>query len=112
LVLLRLGYDQELVRTFIFAALGTYTLLVAFSVRSLEKSILSYSLFSNHYLTTGIVIGLALMGAAIYLPILQDLFGTVPLTLPWVAGVMLIGLFDIALIEVSKKFFKNKHMNG
>lgn len=112
LALLRFGYNPELVRTFIFASLGTYTLLVAFSVRNLEKSILSYSLFSNRYLTAGIVIGLVLMGAAIYLPVMQGLFGTVPLTLPWVAGVMLIGLFNIILIEATKWFYKNKRANA
>src|SRR3989344_3800354 len=32
-VLMQLGYDEAIVRTFIFAAFGTYTLLVALSVR-------------------------------------------------------------------------------
>lgn len=99
------GYEPVLVRTFIFAAFGTYTLLAALSVRSLEKSIWSYPLFSNQYLTVGLLIGFALMAAAIYLPLLQDLFGTVPLPLAWVAGVLVIGLFNIAMIEISKKFY-------
>ena len=105
-VLLRMGYDLKLVQTFTFAAFGTYTLLVALPVRSLDKSILSYSLFSNKYLTGGILIGFFLMAIAIYVPVLQTLFGTVSLPLSWVAGVLLIGVFNIILIEISKKLFR------
>ena len=105
-VLMQRGYDETIVHTFIFAAFGTYTLLVALSVRSLEKSILSYALFSNKYLNGGILIGFVLMALAIYLPFLQNIFGTVALPLVWVAGVVLIGLLNITLIEISKWFFR------
>lgn len=108
LILLRLGHDPVLVRTFTFAAFGTYTLFVAFPVRSMGKSVLSYSLFSNRYLAGGILIGFVLMAAAIYIPILQTLFGTVPLPFHWVMGVILIGLFNIVLIEFAKRFFRNR----
>lgn len=107
-VLLKLGYDTELVQTFTFAAFGTYTLLVAFSVRSLDKSIFSYPFFSNKYLNGGIFIGFLLMAAAVYIPQLQTLFGTVSLPFMWVVGVMLIGILNIALIEIAKYFFRNK----
>src|SRR3990167_7827907 len=103
--LLRAGYEPELVKTFTFAAFGTYTLLVALSVRSLDKSILSYPLFSNRYLTGSILIGFSLMAAAIYIPALQTLFGTVSLPLLWVVGVILIGILNIFLIEIGKKSF-------
>lgn len=105
-ILLRLGYDLALVQTFIFAAFGTYTLLLALSVRSLEKSIFSYPLFSNRYLTSGILAGLVLMVAAVYLPIFQELFGTVSLPIHWVVGVLLVGALNIVLIELAKKLFK------
>jgi len=106
LVLLKLGYDPELVRTFTFAAFGLYTLMVAFSVRSLDKSILSYPMFSNRYLTGGVFSGFILMAAAIYIPGLQSIFGTVSLPLYWIIGVLLVGAVNIVLIEIAKKFFK------
>ncbi|OGI90578.1 hypothetical protein A3A95_01670 [Candidatus Nomurabacteria bacterium RIFCSPLOWO2_01_FULL_39_18] len=111
-VLIRLGHDEATVRTFIFAAFGTYTLLVALSVRSLDKSILSYSLFSNKYLNGGIVIGLVLMAAAIYYPGLQAIFYTVALPLPWVIGVAMIGVLNIVLIEGAKWFFRNRQASS
>ncbi len=105
-VLIRMGYDETLVRTFIFAAFGTYTLLMALSVRSLDKSIFSYPLFSNKYLNGGIVAGLALMAVAIYYPGLQTLFDTVALPFKWVMGVVAIDLLTLVLIEVAKWLFR------
>jgi len=111
-ILMRLGFDETIVRTFIFAAFGTYTLLVALSVRSLDRSIFSYPLFSNKYLNSGILIGFILMAAAIYIPGLQTLFNTVALPLYWVVGVALIGLLNIGLIEIAKRFFRNRQINS
>jgi Ca2+-transporting ATPase len=107
-VLMRLGYDADLVRTFIFAAFGTYTLLVALSVRSLDKSIFSYPVFSNRYLTGGISIGIFLMAIAIYYPGLQSIFGTVSLPFNWVLGVIFIGIINILLIEIAKAIFRKE----
>ena len=111
LILLRLGFDPTMVRTFIFGAFGTYTLILALSVKSLEKSIFSYSLFSNKYLTGAIALGLILMAAAIYIPGLQALFDTAALPVSWVFGIVLVGVLNIVLIEIAKwmfRRFKNK----
>lgn len=109
-VLLRLGYDEGIVRTFIFAAFGTHTLLVALSVRSLERSIFSYSLLSNRYLTGGILVGLVLMALGVYQPYLQLIFDTVPLPLPWLLGVVLVGVLNIVLVETAKWLFRTKRV--
>ena len=108
-VLLRLGYDEQLVKTFIFAAFGTYTLLVALSLRRLHKSILAYSPLSNKYMTAGVATGYILMAIAIYVPALQPVFNTVSLPAPWAIGVLLIGVANIVLIEIAKKAYGNKH---
>lgn len=102
LLLLWLGHDPQIVQTFVFAAFGTYTLILSLSVRSLEKPLFSYPLFSNRYLTGGIVVGIALMAAAVYIPTLQKLFGTVALPPQWILAVALVGLLNIALIEIAK----------
>ncbi len=111
LILLRLGFDPTIVKTFIFGAFGTYTLILALSVKSLEKSIFSYPLFSNKYLTGAIAFGFILMAAAIYIPGLQMLFDTVALSANWVIGIVLVGALNIILIEGAKwmfRRFKNK----
>ena len=107
--LLRSGFPTDLVRTFIFAAFATYTLILSFSLRSLKKSILEYNPFSNRYLLSGVGIGLALTFLAVYVPVLQDVFDTVPLPAPWLGAVFLVGLFNIAAVEAGKLFFRNRN---
>jgi len=106
LVLLKKGFNPQTVRTFIFGAFGTYTLILALSVRSLEKSIFSIPLFSNKYLISSIALGLILMAIAIYVPIFQKLFDTVALSLNWVLGILLIGAINIFFIEIAKWVFR------
>lgn len=106
--LLRAGFPQNIVRTFIFAAFGSYTLFLTFSARDLEKSILEYSPFSNRYLIAGVMIGIMLMGAALYLPFLQSILGTVSLPLYWLLAVVLIGLLNLTVVELGKKIFRGR----
>ncbi|OGF24195.1 hypothetical protein A3H66_02680 [Candidatus Falkowbacteria bacterium RIFCSPLOWO2_02_FULL_45_21] len=106
LILLRIGFEPAIVKTFIFGAFGTYTLILALSVKNLEKSIFSYSLFSNKYLIGAIALGLALVAAAIYIPGLQTLFDTVALPVNWVIGIVLVGALNIILIEIAKWVFR------
>ncbi len=107
-LLLNLGFDEQVVRTFIFASFGSYSLFVALSVRSLDKSIFSYPFFSNAYLLYGIAIGLLLMVVAVYVPFLQKLFDTVPLSLPWVLGVVGVGIANMSVIEFGKWMFRRR----
>lgn len=104
--LLHAGFDETLVRTFIFASFGVYTLFLAFSVRSLKESIFKYPLFSNRYMVVGTGIGFFMMAAAIYVPQLQDLFHTVPLPPIWVAGVIAVGIISTIGVEFGKWVFR------
>ncbi len=109
-LLLRLDFDPQYVRTFIFASFGVYTLFLVFAVRSLRASVVSYPLLSNRYLVVGTGIGFAMMAAVIYLPPLQRIFDTVPLSLPWVGGVFAVGLASVALVEFGKWLFRPRHL--
>ncbi|MFA6341127.1 MAG: HAD-IC family P-type ATPase, partial [Candidatus Paceibacterota bacterium] len=108
--LLRAGFPEDIVKTFIFASFGTYTLFLTFSIRSFERSILKYPFFSNTYLLIGVGIGIVLMASAIYIPFFQTLFGTVSLPLIWVLGVILIGVINIIGIELGKSLFRRKRL--
>ncbi|MCR4280995.1 MAG: HAD-IC family P-type ATPase [Candidatus Kaiserbacteria bacterium] len=111
-LLLKAGFQEGIVRTFIFASFGSYSLFLAFSVRSLDISIFKYPFFSNHFLILGVAIGFILMGAAVYVPFLQELFGTVSLPTPWLLGVVGVGVLNIVLIELGKWFFRRKRQSG
>lgn len=108
---LKIGYSEDLVRTFIFASFGSYSLFLAFAVRSLDKSIFKYSLFSNHYLVAGTGIGVILMLSGVYLPFFQSLLGTVALPLNFAIGVGLIGITNILLIEFGKFLYRNRYFD-
>jgi len=101
-ILSRTGYSQELVRTFIFTSFATYSLLLAFSIRSLGKSIFSYNPFSNTYLTFGVFFGITLTLASIYVPFAQNIFQTVSLPPLWLAGVFGVGAVNILVVELGK----------
>jgi calcium-translocating P-type ATPase len=105
-LLLSSGYSEDLVRTFIFASFGSYSLFLAFSVRSLDKSIFEYSLFSNRYLLAGTGVGVILMLSGVYIPFFQSLLGTVSLPLNFAMGVGLIGVLNIAGIEFGKFIYR------
>lgn len=104
--LLRQGFPEDIVRTFIFASFATYTLFLVFSVRSLEKSMFEYNFFSNGYLVAGSGVGLVLAACTVYVPFFQNIFGTVPLPGAWLLGVFGVGVVNIAAIEAGKWLFR------
>ena len=106
ILLLRHGFDPVEVRTFIFAAFSLYTLFLSFSMRHLGKSIFHYNFFDNPYLLASSIFGLVLTALAIYLPILQRLFGTTALSFEWIAGVVGFGLLSVAIFEMGKFIFR------
>ncbi|MDP3729599.1 MAG: HAD-IC family P-type ATPase [bacterium] len=108
LLFIWLGIDPALAGTFIFASFGTYSLFLVYAVRSLKKSILSYNPFSNPYLIIATSIGLILMVSALYVPFLQKILGTVPLSPLWLLGVVGIGVMNIVGIEFGK-WVINRH---
>ncbi|MDD5547459.1 MAG: HAD-IC family P-type ATPase [Candidatus Pacebacteria bacterium] len=106
--LLNLGYDLMLVKTFIFAAFGSWSLFLVFSIRSLHKSIFKYNPFSNKELLIGTGIGFISMTAAIYVPFLQNFLETVSLPPLWLLGVIGVGILNILLIETGKLILRKK----
>ncbi len=109
ITMIRTGYDEEMIRTFIFGAFGTYSIFLVFAVRSLQKSIFTYNPFSNLYLVFGSGIGIASMLGAIYLPSLQKLLNTVSLPPIWLAGMLAIGLINILAVEAGKWWVNKSH---
>jgi len=106
--LMTMGFNEELVKTFIFASFSVYTLFLVFSVKSLSLSILEYNPLSNKYLVMGSGIGILLTLAAIYMPLMQDVLGTVSLPPVWLTGVLLIGIINILAVEAGKALFRKQ----
>jgi len=71
-------HTEAMAMTIVFAALVLTEFFKAFSYRSYDRSVFSRT-FSNRWLNLAIVWELALLLALIYVPPLQELFGTVSL---------------------------------
>ncbi|MFH1225673.1 MAG: HAD-IC family P-type ATPase [bacterium] len=96
--------DIAYIRTFIFMAFGVASLFYIFSCRSLNKPFWQQNFFGNKFLVVSVIIGLAFLLSAVYLPFFQLLLRTVPLSLADWLGIALIGLFNITAIELAKRF--------
>ncbi len=75
------GENLRLARTMAFCTIILYQLVHVFQCRSERFSAVSIGLFSNKYLVGAVGISLLMQLAVIYIPFLQRIFQTVPLTL-------------------------------
>ena len=100
--LIKFGFDNAEGRTFLFACFSSYILFVAFSFRNLRKPLFSYYPFSNNVLNGGVLLGIALLVATVYLPFFQTLFDTVALTGYWLPWLMIWLVVNIILVEGAK----------
>lgn len=101
-LLSNIGGDSAIERTFLFACFSSYILFVAFSFRNLNKPLFSYPIFENKVLNFGVVFGIIMLLATIYLPFFQNLFGTVPLPISWFGYVILWLVANVAMVEGAK----------
>lgn len=103
-VLLDTGVQIVTAQSVLFACFGSYILIIAFSFRNLSLPLYRYPFFDNKPLLIGVVIGLTLLFATLYVPIFQTLFGTTSLTLPWLLFVVAWVLFNVIIVECAKWF--------
>jgi Ca2+-transporting ATPase len=102
------GEEITYVRTMLFTFLATTSLLSTWSFRSLWESILTRGFFANPWLIASTGFSFVLQLAALYVPSLQRIFGTVPLQpIDW-ALLLMVAVISVILIEARKIFFKEK----
>lgn len=98
----------ELSRTIAFATQGFNSLVYVFSSRTLDRPIWEDNLFKNPLLILGVLVGLVLQVAVFYLPPMQMVFETVPLSYANWLLILFGGFVLIAVIETTKYiFFRN-----
>ncbi len=102
---LRMGVDEGKIRTMVFALMGWDSLVFAFSVRSFHKSIFRRDIFSNRFLVAGVLVSLMLLLMAIYAPFMQRMLTTQSLSMMEWTVIVGVSLFEILLIEFTKKKF-------
>ncbi|MFA6513940.1 MAG: HAD-IC family P-type ATPase [Patescibacteria group bacterium] len=101
--------DLVLARTVMFAALGFSTMFYIYAVRSLKQSIFKSKPFANKFLVYSTFLGATLIFASVYIPTLNRLLSTVPLTLiDWIF-VIAYGCLSIIVFEIGKNLIKYLH---
>jgi len=93
------------IQTVMFAALGIDSIFIAFSCRSLRKTIFHYNPFGNKMLTAAVLVGLLMLVGAVYLPFLQKLLKTHALGASEWTFLLALGTLSLLAVEVTKWIF-------
>jgi len=102
------NHSIEYVQTMIFACLAIDSILYVFCCKSLRKNLWNINIFDNKFLIGAWVWGVIGLLFAIYIPALNKLLGTVPVSFfDWciIGG---LGIVNVVLIEVVKYYFIKK----
>ena len=96
---------QDSLQTTIFVALGIDSFFYIYSIKSLRQPIWTYNPLNNHYLTGATIIGVGALLSAVYIPALNPLLGTAPLSLPFWGLIVGLSLVKLTMVEISKWWF-------
>ncbi|SDF47927.1 Ca2+-transporting ATPase [Methanolobus vulcani] len=72
--------DTTMARTLTFATVVSMILFIPLAFRSLEKSVFSIGIFSNHFMITGVTATFFATMSVMYIPKLNVAFGLIPLS--------------------------------
>lgn len=98
-------HDLEYARTMVFLSIGIDSLFFMFSIRSLRKLLHQTNIFGNPWLILALIGGIIAQALPIYVPMLQNYFGTVSLGLDDWGLVFGLIVIEMGIIELCKFFF-------
>ena len=95
--------DLEIARTCAFLTLVLGELLRAYSARSEHVSIYKMKVFENSYLNKSVFASVAFLIATIYVPFLNPIFSTQPLTFDEMVAALVLAILPLLGGELAKK---------
>ena len=98
-------HDLEYARTMVFLSIGIDSLFFMFSIRSLRRPLHQTNLFGNPWLILALIGGMIAQALPIYVPMLQNYFGTVALDYADWGLVFGLIVIEMTIIELCKYFF-------
>ncbi len=99
-------------QTMVFTTLTFAQLAHVLAIRSERESLFSIGVFSNRYLIVAIVLTFLLQLATIYVPFLQPIFKTQPLTLNELAICCALASLVFVAVEIEKWLVRNWNIYG
>jgi calcium-translocating P-type ATPase len=109
---LDIGYSLESARTIVMTTIVLMELVCIFSSRSFVTPAISKNFISNKWIFVGVGATLLLQASVIYLPIMNELFNTVPIALLAWVPVILTTLALFLMVELEKVVMKHYGANG
>ena len=94
-------------QTVIFSCLTFSSLLILFSCKDLSRNIWEYNPFSNMYLNLSILLSIIILVCSIYLPFLNKLLNTTPLSTSLLTLVFGAGISISIAFEIVKYIFQS-----
>ncbi len=105
---LRITGDVSLSRTIVFAQTMLDSICFMLIVSSLRRPLARKDLFANRYLIIAVFVSILMIVAAVYVPVLNRILSTVPLTpVYWIVTVA-ISLTEVVILELTKYWFLNR----
>ena len=103
LYLTTLGLEDDLLRTYMFAALSIDNIFFGLALKSVYDPIWRVNLFNNMYLLWVTVISFALLALVLTVPILQNILHLQAITWGAFALIIIYGLINLGVVEIVKK---------
>ena len=107
-ILLKIGLDLPVARSIFFVCFSSYILAIAFSFRSLNHPLFSYSIFSNKKLNMSIIIAVVILIFTMTIPALRNIFELAPLPLSSLPFIIFWLVLNILLVEGAKYFLRKR----
>jgi Ca2+-transporting ATPase len=108
-LLLHISTPPDVLRTMMFVAISMDSIFLVFSFKNLNKPIWrllsSRYIVGNMYLLIAVAISIGVLVSVFSLPALSALLSVVSLSVGNVSALLLLGLINIAIIEVAKYIF-------
>lgn len=105
MLLINLAVPEDELRTVMFAALSFSAVFGAFSLKSFGTPLWKLPVFSNVLLLVSLAGSVVMLMVALYVPPIQALIHTVPLSALDIGLLALFGMLNLATVEASKWFF-------
>ncbi len=99
-------------QTMVFTTLTFAQLAHVMAIRSERESLFSIGIFSNRYLIGAIVLTILLQLATIYVPFLQPIFKTQPLTFNELAICCALSSVVFIAVEIEKWLIRDRNIYG
>lgn len=89
-------------QTMAFLTIIMFRLFEVFACRSLTQNLSKIGLFKNRWLIGAVALSFAIVLLTLYVPFMNQIFNTVPISAPEFFGIMIISSLGAAVIEISK----------